>query len=178
MTTFFAAGIIPAFENIAIALGGSIQKTSYLASAQIIVIGIGPLFWRPISNRFGRRPVWLVSTLCSGLCNIGCAQSKSYGALMISRILVAFFICPPLAIGTVVVTETFFKHERGRKMGIWTYVVYPYSKRTRELTIPHSLMVTLGPAIGPFLMGFVVYHANYRWMFWTFAIVSCSACSY
>jgi MFS family permease len=61
---------------------------------------------------------------------------------MTSRILTAVFICPPLGIGSGVVTELFFKHERAQKMGWWT------------------LMTTLGTPLGPFLMGFVVQHRN------------------
>ena len=41
---------------------------------------------------------------------------------MVCRVLEAFFISPPIGIGTAVVTELFFKRERAQKMGIWTYV--------------------------------------------------------
>jgi predicted MFS family arabinose efflux permease len=73
--------------------------------------------------RIGLRPVWLISTFCSALCNIGCARSMSYGAMTITRLLVAFFISPAMALGTKVVTQMLFKSERGQKMGIWTYVL-------------------------------------------------------
>ncbi|KAE8447004.1 hypothetical protein EG329_011138 [Mollisiaceae sp. DMI_Dod_QoI] len=67
----------------------------------------------------------------------------------------AFFISPAIAISSAVVTETFFARERGQKMGIWT------------------LMVTLGPPSGPFIMGFVAYHTNgYKWIYWTLAITN------
>jgi len=120
MTTFTAAGIIPAFGLIAEDFEVSIQKASYLSSAQIVVLGFAPLVWKPLSYRFGRRPIWLLSTLLSGVCNVGCAVSQSYGAMMACRCLVAFFISPAIAIGSGVVVELFFKSERGRYMGIWT----------------------------------------------------------
>ncbi|KAI9739774.1 MAG: hypothetical protein M1834_006494 [Cirrosporium novae-zelandiae] len=119
IATFIASGIIPAYEDIATAFGGSLTKASYLTSAQIMMLGVAPLLWKPISNRFGRRPIWLISTFCSAICNIGCAKCPGYGSMMITRLLVAFFISPPLAIGTGVVAEMFFKKERGQKMGIW-----------------------------------------------------------
>jgi predicted MFS family arabinose efflux permease len=153
MTTFTAAGIIPSFEYISQDLGVSLQRASYLTSMQIAVLGGAPLFWKPVSNRYGRRPVWLISTILSGVCNIGCAVSHSYGAMAACRCLVAFFISPAIAIGSGVVVETFFKKQRAQKMGIWT------------------LMVTLGPPAGPFFMGFVAYHVGYRWIYWIFAIV-------
>lgn len=121
--TFTAAGIIPAFEQFSVDLGISLTRASYLTSIQILVLGIAPLFWKPISNRFGRRPVWLISTLGSMVCNIGCAESHSYASQIVTRVLVAFMISPAMAISSAVVTETFFAKERGQKLGIWTLMV-------------------------------------------------------
>jgi MFS family permease len=59
-----------------------------------------------------------------------------------------------MAIGSGVVTETFFRHERARYMGIWT------------------VMVTLGVPVGPFIFGFVAQRVGYRWIYWILAIVS------
>lgn len=154
MATFIAAGVIPAFADISEDLGCSLQRASYMTSMQICVLGFAPLFWNPISNRYGRRPVWLISTLCSAVCNIGCAVSHSYATMALCRCLVAFFISPASALGSGVVVETFFKKERAQKVGIWT------------------LFVTLGPCGGPFFMGFVAYHVGYRWIYYIFAIVS------
>jgi MFS family permease len=110
--------------------------------------------WNPIAKRFGRRPVFLISTLGSCVCNIGGVFCTSYGAQITTRILTAIFICPPLGIGSGVVTELFFRHERAQKMGWWT------------------LMTTLGTPGGPLIMGFVVKHANIDWIFWIFAVIN------
>ncbi|RDL29811.1 Uncharacterized protein BP5553_10676 [Venustampulla echinocandica] len=152
LSTFTAAAIIPAFELIAEDLGRSLQDISYLVSLQIAVLGVAPLFWKPLSNRYGRRPVFLLSLICSSVGNIGCAKSPSYESMSVCRAIVAFFISPAAAIGSVVVTETFFKKERARYMGIWT------------------LMVTLGVPLSPFIFGFVANHAGYRWIYWVLAI--------
>lgn len=154
MGTFTAAAIICAYENIAEDLEVTIQQVSYLTSLQIAVLGGAPLFWKPLSHRFGRRPIFLLSLLFSGVCNVGCAKSTDYASMAACRALVAFFISPAMAIGSGVVTETFFKHQRARYMGVWT------------------LMVTLGIPIGPLIFGFVTERVGYRWIYWTLAIVS------
>ncbi|KAF7182849.1 hypothetical protein CNMCM7691_002593 [Aspergillus felis] len=154
MGTFIAAGIIAAYEDIAVDLGVSIQKVSYLTSLQIAILGGGPLFWKPLSHRFGRRPIFLVSLVLSCVCNIGCAKSPDYASMAACRALVAFFICPAMAIGSAVVAETFFKRERARYMGVWT------------------VMVTLGVPIGPFIFGFVAQRVGYRWIYWILAITN------
>jgi hypothetical protein len=56
--------------------------------------------------------------------------------------LTAFFISPPSALGTAVVTETFFKREGGRSMGVW------------------ALMVTIGIPIAPVIFGFVAQRVD------------------
>lgn len=155
MTTFIAAAIIPVYEDIAKDLHCSIQKASYLTSLQIAILGWGPLFWKPISNRFGRRPVWFISTVGSLLFNVGCALSRTYTSMAICRAFTSFFICPAIAIGSGVVTETFFKKERAKYIGVWT------------------LLVTLGPPSGPFFMGFVGYQTgDYRWIYWILAMIN------
>ncbi|KAJ5937531.1 hypothetical protein N7454_003873 [Penicillium verhagenii] len=154
MGTFTAAAIICAYEDIALDLGVSIQRVSYLTSLQIAILGGAPLFWKPLSTRFGRRPVFLLSLILSCVCNIGCAKSPDYASMAACRALVAFFISPAMAIGSGVVTETFFRHERARYMGIWT------------------VMVTLGVPIGPFIFGFVTQRVGYRWIYWILAITN------
>lgn len=154
MGTFIAASIIPAYHDISVDLGVSLQRTSYLTSLQIAILGGAPLLWKPLSHRFGRRPVFLLSLLFACLCNVGCAKSTDYTSMAACRALTSFFISPAMAIGSAVVMETFFKKERAAYMGIWT------------------VMVTLGVPIGPFIFGFVAYRVGYQWIYWVLAIVS------
>lgn len=162
MGTFTAASIIPAYSDIAADLGISMTTTAYLTSLQIAVIGGAPLFWKPLSNRFGRRPVFLISLLGSLVCNIGCAKSPTYGSMAACRALVAFFISPAGSLGSAVVTECFFKRDRARYMGVWT------------------LLITLGVPVSPFIFGFVAQRVNYRWIYWILAIVRlfCHSCQF
>ncbi|KAM0714061.1 hypothetical protein Q7P37_011025 [Cladosporium fusiforme] len=155
MTTFSAAAIVPAYEDIALDLGVTLHETTYLTSIQIIVLGFGPLFWRPLSSRYGRRPIFIISLIGALAFNVGCALSGSYNTMVACRVVHAFSISPAGGIGSGVVTETFFKKERAFYIGIWT------------------LMVTLGPPAAPFFMGFVSYQTgDYRWIYWVLVIIT------
>lgn len=154
MATFTAASIQSAFENIAADLGCSLQRATYLTSLQIAILGGAPLFWKPLSDRFGRRPIFIISLICSLVGNIGCSESHSYASMGVCRAIVAFFISPAAAIGSGVVAETFFKKSRARYMGVWT------------------IMLTIGVPVSPFIFGFVAYRVDYRWIFRILAIVS------
>jgi MFS family permease len=56
MAMFTAAAILTAFVNIAEDLGIEVQTASYLTSLVIAILGAAPLIWRPLSQRYGRRP--------------------------------------------------------------------------------------------------------------------------
>lgn len=154
MSTFTAAAIIPAYEDIAKEFSTTVPRASYLTSLQIAILGGAPLFWRPLSNRYGRRPIFLLSLICSLAGNIGCAKSPDYASMAACRAITAFFISPAAAIGSAVVAETFFKRDRAKWMGVWT------------------LMITLGVPTSPFIFGFVAYRVGYRWIYWVLAITN------
>ncbi|RLL97711.1 hypothetical protein CFD26_106368 [Aspergillus turcosus] len=151
MNTFAAASLISAFAVIAKEYGVSIHKATYLVAVQILFLGLFPLLWNPLAERFGRQPIYLLSTFMMCVFNIAGGFCKSYGAQMATRVLFAIFACPPLGFGSAVVTELFFTHERAQKMGWWT------------------LMITLGIPLGPIVFGFVVEHAGLPLLFWTLA---------
>lgn len=159
MGTFTAACILASFVDIAADLDIEVQTASYLTSLVIAILGGGPLLWRPLSQRYGRRPIFLISLVCSLAGNIGCAVSPSYATMALCRAITGVFISPAVAIGSGVVVETFFGNERARYMGIWT------------------IMVTLGVPVAPFIFGFVAIRVGYRWIYYILAIVSIQAMS-
>lgn len=151
---FTASSLIAAFAELSESLDVSMQQASYLVSLQIAVLGGAPLFWKPLANQYGRRPIFLLSLLLTCVCNVGCAKSSDYASMAACRALAAFFISPAKALGSAVVMETYFQNERARCLGIW------------------AVMVTLGIPVGPFIFGFVTYHVGYVWIYWILAIVS------
>jgi MFS family permease len=86
--------------------------------------------------------------------NVGCAKSPSYATMGLCRAITAFFISPTAAMGSTVVQETNFKHQRARCMGVWTE------------------SATLGVPVAPLVFGFVVVRVGYRWIYWILACVS------
>ncbi|KAJ5628763.1 hypothetical protein N7490_010991 [Penicillium lividum] len=154
MCTFMAAGIIPAYDSFAKMYNITVVDASYLTSFQILLLGLAPLFWNPITVVYGRYPVNMFSVFASMVCNIGGARCTSYGPQMATRVLTAFFICPPIGNGSGMIAELSEPGKRAQKLGWWT------------------LMTTIGTPAGPFFMGFVIKHIGVEWIFWIFAIIN------
>lgn len=154
LATLGAGAVAPARADLAAALGTTPERAAHLASAQTAVLGAAPLAWRPLADAYGRRPAFLLSLLASGLGNVGCALSPTYGALVLFRVLAAFSASPASALGGAVVAEMFLRRERARYVGIWT------------------VMVTLGAPAGPLAFGPVAHRAGFRWVFWALAIAN------
>ncbi|RAK86341.1 MFS multidrug transporter [Aspergillus costaricaensis CBS 115574] len=152
--TFMAAGIIPAYDIMAERYNVTVPQASYLTSVQILLLGICPLFWRPITSTYGRYHVFLFSVLGSMVCNIGGARCTTYGTQMATRVLTAVLISPPIGIGSGVITELCEPEKRAQKLGWWT------------------LMLTLGTPGGPFIMGFVTKRIGFEWIYWIFAMMN------
>ncbi|GAW04917.1 MFS general substrate transporter [Lentinula edodes] len=152
---FSAACAIPSFELFAVEFGVSLTKASYITAVPIVFLGAFPFLWAPISSRIGRRPVYLASILISAAMQLASAYCTTFGTLVTCRVLVAIFICPPQSIGASTVSEVFFVHEKGQKMGVW------------------ALMVSLGPTIAPLIMGPLVYHTGqWQWTFYLLAMMN------
>lgn len=154
MGMFVAAAISCAFVEIAEDLNVSVQRASYLLSLFIAILGAGPLIWKPLSQTWGRRPIFLLSLVCSIVGNVGCATSPTFATMALCRAITSFFICPPVSLGSAVVHELFFTKHRAQCMGVW------------------ATMVTLGIPVAPLIFGPAVIRVGYRWIYWSLAMVS------
>ena len=62
-----------------------------LRTVVIAINGIGPFLFIPLANSFGRRPVYLITTLIGFASALGCAFVHSYGQLIGARIVNGIF---------------------------------------------------------------------------------------
>lgn len=58
---------------------------------------VGPLFWGPLSEQYGRKPVFLISFTAYTGFQVGCALSQNTASILIFRFLGGVFAAAPLA---------------------------------------------------------------------------------
>ncbi len=138
---------LPSLPAIARDLRVDVAAAQLTLSAFLIGIAGGQLVLGPLSDRFGRRPVLIGATLCYTLASIACAFATDIDRLVAARVMQAIGACAGGVVGRAVVRDGY-----GRE------------RAARVLALIGSAMSVV-PAIGPIVGGFVETYAGWRWNF-------------
>ncbi|RSL89919.1 hypothetical protein CEP51_001004 [Fusarium floridanum] len=129
-------------------------QLTLLNSLNLAGFVIGPLFFGPLSEYIGRRPV-MISTFFGYLVfMLACSGAPNYTALLIFRFLCGLNAAVPMAvIGGLYADVLDDPSERGTAMSLYLAIS------------------AVGPLLGPFVSGFAS-QASWRWAFWAAAIIA------
>ena len=134
------------------------QTTEEIATLGIslFVLGfaIGPLFWGPMSELYGRQILFFGTYGALTVFNAGAAGSQNVETLMVLRFFAGAFGSSPLTNAAGVIADLFSAKERGLAMALFA-------------TTPF-----MGPCLGPIVGGFVGQSIGWRWLEGILAIFS------
>jgi MFS family permease len=121
LSNFQAAGIssaLPLMVTAFIRTEGPIPFPSLtrLISVNVLLLGVSNIWWVPLANTYGRRPIILFTILLLTGFSIWAAEAKSYHSLLAARLFMGLAAGPAETVAPDVVGEVFFVHERGRAM--------------------------------------------------------------
>lgn len=127
-----------------------------LLGVSLFVVGfaVGPLFWAPLSEIYGRRYIFLASAFTMSAFVAGSAGSQNIWTLIVLRFLAGSFGSAPLAVSGGIIADTFPAISRGLAGGLFC-------------TAPF-----LGPVLGPIIGGFLGESAGWRWVEGLLAVFS------
>jgi len=128
-----------------------VSQTASILSLSLFVLGLGlgPALAAPISEQFGRSVVYKLSGPLYLLFILGSGFSKSFGGLLVCRLLAGMSGGPVLAVGAGTNAD-----------------LYPPVFRAVATTM-FVMMPFLGPALGPVIGGFVAQYKGWQWTQWT-----------
>src|SRR5450631_1073482 len=76
---------LPSLPDISRQLGASTAQVQLTISAYLVGFAVGQIFYGPISDRHGRKPVLLAAVGLYCLASLACALSKSIEMLILAR---------------------------------------------------------------------------------------------
>ncbi|KAJ6024272.1 multidrug resistance protein [Penicillium herquei] len=130
-----------------------------LESFVISVYALGFAFViAPLSETYGRLPVYLTCNLSFLMWCIACAVAPNMAALVIFRFLAGAFGAAPFTLGGGTIADIVDPAQRGTAMGIWMGGL------------------TVGPVIGPTIGGFISAYLGWRWTFWILSMIAGVIC--
>ncbi|KIW04343.1 uncharacterized protein PV09_04633 [Verruconis gallopava] len=115
-------------------------------------LGTGPMFLGPLSEFYGRRPIFIWSYLLYVIWLIPSAVAKNIETMLIARFFDGLAGSAFLSVAGGTVGDLFAKNELSLPMMVYT--ASPF----------------IGPEVGPLLGGFINQYANWRWSFYVLII--------
>ncbi|KAK7427312.1 hypothetical protein QQZ08_006249 [Neonectria magnoliae] len=71
-------------------MASPIAKTAYFFNCTALFQGLGNLVWMPLTNKYGRRPVYIVSFTIYLITATWCCVEKEYANFLVARIVIGF----------------------------------------------------------------------------------------
>jgi multidrug resistance protein len=120
----------------------------------VVGLAFGPLFLAPLSEFYGRKPVYLVSYFFFIIWQIPTAVAQNIGTILVTRFLAGFSGSAFLSVAGGSITDMWAADKVAWPMVAFT--IGPF----------------LGPTIGPLVGGFINQHVVWRWTFYVIIIWS------
>lgn len=144
------AGIVPQLIR---KFGFSAEVGALTISLFVAGYCVGPLLWGPLSEQFGRRPIFIIAFLVYTAFQAGCALAQNTASILVFRFLGGLFAAAPLTNSGALISDIWGPDTRGKALAIFTLA--PFA----------------GPALGPTVAGFIVVSGqSWRWTFWVMTI--------
>jgi multidrug resistance protein len=148
-SSFFAPGVPQILEEFHTS---SQELATFVVSVYVLGFGVGPLLIAPLSEMYGRMPLYMICNITFVVFAVACAVSNSMGMLIAFRLLQGIVGSAPLCIGGGTIADIIPPQNRGGAMAVW------------------ALGPLFGPVVGPVAGGFLVDAEGWRWVYWVIVI--------
>lgn len=91
----------------------------FVVSVFVLGYAVGSLVIAPLSELYGRVPIYHVTSVVFIGSTVGCAMSQSVGMMIAFRFLSGFFGVAPLAIGGGTISDLIPSDTLGMPMALW-----------------------------------------------------------
>ncbi|GAB1739909.1 hypothetical protein NU219Hw_g4840t1 [Hortaea werneckii] len=148
-SSMFAPGVPEVLQDFRT---GSTTLAEFVVSIYILGFAIGPLLISPMSEMYGRIPVYIVCNVMFEIFTIACAVASSLNQLIVFRFFAGCFGVCPVTLGGASISDLMDQDKRGVAMSLF------------------GMGPLLGPVIGPVAGAYLAAAEGWRWTFWLIAI--------
>ncbi|KAK9316421.1 major facilitator superfamily domain-containing protein [Lipomyces starkeyi] len=118
----------------------------------VIGFGVGPMFFAPASELWGRQIVYISTLSIAVVFIIPCAVAKNIGTLLVSRLIDGIAFSAPMTLVGGTLADIWKNEERGTAMAAFSAAPF------------------LGPCIGPIIGGYIGDNVDWRWIYYVMLI--------
>lgn len=132
-SSMFAPGVPQLMEEFK---STNVLLASFVVSVYVLGFAFGPLFLAPLSEIYGRLPIYHICNVGFLAFTIACALATNLNMLIAFRFLEGVFGSAPLTNGGGTIADLFVQEKRGRAMSTFAMgpIVGPISKPSLYLT--------------------------------------------
>lgn len=136
-----------ALKAIGTDLGASLAQLQWVVNGYLLALASLVLVGGALGDRWGRRRVYLVGMAWFLVGSVACALAATADQLVVMRFVqgVGAALLTPGALS--IIQSSFLPDDRGRAIGTW------------------AGLSGIATAVGPFVGGWIVDHASWRWIF-------------
>jgi len=138
----------PVMPSVGVDLGASPESVKFTLTTYMLGFAVGQLFYGPLSDRFGRRPVLIGGLIFFSAATFACSFAPSIGGLVGLRIVQGLGAASGSVIGRALTRDAYSFQEMPLVMS-WI-----------------SLGQNIAPSLAPTIGGFLGEWASWRATFW------------
>ncbi|GAW15966.1 hypothetical protein ANO14919_053880 [Xylariales sp. No.14919] len=101
-------------------ISNSVSRVAYFFTTTALAQGTGNFLWVPLANKFGRRPVYIISYAIYLAAALWLIFEKRFAGFLVGRILLGFGSGAAETLAPITIADVFFLHERGTIMALYT----------------------------------------------------------
>jgi MFS family permease len=148
VTTLISSAYVAGVQPMMLDLHVSFEVSGVGYVMYILGLGIGAIFWGPVSEVYGRKIVYMVSIPICAVFVMFTGISHNIAGVLLSRLFAGVFGIGAISAAPGTIVDIYCKE---------------------QMALPSALVVLtpfLGPALGPVLAAYVIPWKNWRWVCW------------